>query len=461
MSNKKINIKGTITPALLVIVAAFLTVIYSILFVLSLQFDYSNRQVSSEQALYIAEAGINYYKWHLAHDPNDYQDGTGEERTYVHEYFDPQGKLIGYFELDITAPSAGSSVVTIQSTGWTKTHPSVKRTVRVQYGQPSFANYSFLSNSSSWYGSNITVNGQVHSNNGIRMDGTNLSLVTSARNEYTCGSETGCSPPQNRPGVWGAGRDSGLWQYPVPQIDFNAISFDFVNMKTQAQNNGLYLGPSGAFGYHLVFNADGTFRVYRVTRTNYYRGYTPEDGCQDLYQIIVSETLIGTYNVDQRPIVFAEDHLWVEGIIDGRVTVVAARFPIDANSMNIWIRNNITYETYDGTDSFGLIAQNDIYFVRDLPNDFRIDGAFMAQSGKIIRHGYLLLCGGGTDQSIKNSLTILGSIISYNKSYWNFGNPLRSGFTTRTVTYDTNLLYFPPPYFPTTGEYRFISWEER
>ncbi|MCX7928606.1 MAG: hypothetical protein N2558_02890 [Patescibacteria group bacterium] len=460
MLKERLKPKGTITPALLIIVAAFLTVIYSILFVFSLQFDYSNRQVSSEQALYIAEAGINYYKWHLAHDPDDYQDGTGKDGTYTHEYFDPQGNSIGSFELDITTPSAGSSVVTIRSTGWTKTHPNVRRTIIAQYGQPSFANYSFLSNASSWYGTNITVNGPVHSNNGIRMDGTNLSLVTSARDRYTCGSETGCSPPQTRPGVWGSGGDSGLWQYPVPAIDFNAISFDFTNMRTQAQNNGLYLAPSGSRGYHLIFNADGTFRVYRVTGTNYYTGYSAEEGCQNLHQRITSETLIGTYNVDQRPIVFAEDHLWVEGTIDGRVTVVAARFPIDSNAMNIWIRNNIVYETYDKTNSFGLIAQNDIYFVRDLPDNFRIDGAFMSQRGKIIRHGYLSSCG-GTQQALKNSLTIFGSIISYNKSYWNFGNPPVSGFRTRTVTYDPNLLYFPPPYFPTTGEYRFISWEER
>ena len=53
--------KGTITPALLIIASAFIIAVYGLLFILTLQFDYSQRQISSEKALNIAEAGINYY----------------------------------------------------------------------------------------------------------------------------------------------------------------------------------------------------------------------------------------------------------------------------------------------------------------------------------------------------------------------------------------------------------------
>jgi hypothetical protein len=84
----------------------------------------------------------------------------------------------------------------------------------------------------------------------------------------------------------------------------------------------------------------------------------------------------------------------------------------------------------------------------------------MAQTGHIIRHGYFSYCG-GTSGAVKNSLTILGSIISFNKSYWNFGSGPTSGFITRTVSYDTDLTYSPPPFFPTGGEYEFISWREK
>lgn len=461
--------RGTITPAILVITSAFIVVIYGILFVLTLQFDFSRRQTSSELAINVAEAGINYYRWHLAHDPDDFTDGTGEPGPYVHDYVDPQGAEIGQFSLEITPPEDGSSVVTITSTGWTNEFPGVTRTIEAKYGIPSFSRYSFLSNASSWYGENITVNGQIHSNNGIRMDGTNLSLVSSAKDTYMCGSETGCHPPESKPGVWGSGGDSGLWQFPVPAIDFNSISFDFAQMKEDAEDNGLYLEPSNREGYHILFLSDGSVRVNEVEDTDWVYGYAVpgqglgqdgQGGCRRRYQIIEDESFIGIYNVSDVPILFAEDDLWVEGSVQGRLTVAAAKFPIQSKYANIWIPNSITYTSYDGSDSLGLIAQNDIYLARDIPEDFQIDAILTAQQGKIIRHGYFDWCG-GTSQAVKDKLTINGSLISYEKSYWNFGSGPTSGFIEREINYDANNLFNPPPYFPTSGDYEFISWEEK
>jgi|SRR3990170_4399703 len=460
MLTKKSHLqKGSILPALLVISAAFVIVIYGLLSILSIQFEFSNRQTASENALHIAEAGINYYRWHLAHDPEDFEDGTGAPGPYEHDYLDPQGASVGKFSLEIVPPEGGSSIITIRSTGWSNQFPKVKRVIEGQYGRLSFAQFSFMQNASSWYGSGITTNGKVHSNNGIRMDGTNLSLVTSAKETYLCGSETGCSPSQTKPGVWGSGGDRGLWQFPVAQIDFDTVSFDFAQMKTAAQSDGLYLAASGARGYHLIFLNNGTVRVNKVTNTNYISGYASEDGCQRRYQLITSETLVGTYNLSSTPIIFAEDHLWVEGTVRGRTTVVAARFPIESNKMNVWIPNNIVYTTQDGSDTLGLIAQNDVYYSRNIPNDFKIDAVLMAQTGHVIRHGYFSWCG-GTTNAIRNSLTINGSVISFLKSYWNFGSPPSSGFRTRTINYDTDVLYNPPPYFPTSGDYEFIDWKE-
>src|SRR5690606_7849796 len=149
--------------------------------------------------------------------------------------------------------------------------------IEAQYGIPSLTRFSFLSNASSWYGENITVHGDIHSNNGIRMDGTNTARVTSAKETYSCGSETGCSPTTSRPGVWGSGGDQSLWEFPVPAIDFNAIAFDFAQMRSSAQSNGLYL-PNQNQGYHLIFNSNGTVTVRRVTSTNTYNARDAETG---------------------------------------------------------------------------------------------------------------------------------------------------------------------------------------
>src|SRR5688572_151105 len=56
-----------------------------------------------EQAFHIAEAGVNYYQWHLAHFPTDFQDGTGNPGPYVHDFVDKDSQItIGRFSLQIT-----------------------------------------------------------------------------------------------------------------------------------------------------------------------------------------------------------------------------------------------------------------------------------------------------------------------------------------------------------------------
>jgi hypothetical protein len=466
----KFIFRGTITPMLLVITGAFLIVLYSIIFVLSLQFNFSNRQLGSDMALNIAEAGVNYYRWHLAHDPSDFSDG-GQPSPSQHEYLDPQGKALGKYSLEISAPSQGSSIVTIKSTGWTYQFPKIKRAISVQYGIPSFARYSFLSDASSWYGEGITVNGLVHSNNGVRMDGSNTSLVTSAKQTYKCGSETGCHPPSNKPGVWGDGGDQGLWQFPVPPIDFDSISLDLPSLKTSAQNEGLYLGSSNKSGYHIIFSANGTFTIKKVNQTDYINGYSVpgeglgsegQGGCRKLYQIITSESILGTYNIADKPIIFAEDNVWVEGSVRGRITIVSATFPIQSSNVDIWINGNLNYTSYNGSDVLGIISQDNIFFSKNIPNNFVIDAVLMAQKGKIIRHMYTNNKCDTQVGSVKNSIIINGALINYYKSYWNYnsGSTLLSGFNSRTINYDSHLLYAPPPYFPTSGEYEFISWIE-
>ena len=109
----------------------------------------------------------------------------------------------------------------------------------------------------------------------------------------------------------------------------------------------------------------------------------------------------------------------------------------------------------------GLVAQQDIYYALDIPSTFQIDAALMAQKGRIIRHfySYWWVCSNYSN-AIRDKLEIYGAVISNQKSYWNYGNPLWSGFVSRDITYDTHLRYGPPPYFPTSSEYEFIKWDE-
>lgn len=456
------NNYGSISIYVLVLGVVFSMVIGTVVMYSGIEHNNVNRSQAYSAALGVAEAGAYYYRWHLAHDPRDFTDGTGASGPYLKEFHDPEGGLLGYYSLDITPPEEGSERVEIISTGWVAQYPRIKRSVRVVFGPEPLTNFSFLHNANVWFGQGLSVYGEVFSNGGIRMDGINESTVKSAQLNYTCGSETGCSPARTRPGVWGDGGPTALWEFPVPIFDFDSVVTDFNQMRTAAQTYGRYYPYSRAWGYQIVFQPNGTFDVYRVTSTGSINGWSVEDDCQSLRQIINNRQFLGNYSVENNKIIYFEDTVWVEGTVNGKTTVVAARLPVGTYSTNMWLKDSIEYADHDGSDNLGLIAQNNIYFVRNLPNNTVINAALMAQQGRIIRHHYNDYGCSSSSYAIRNSLSIIGSVISNQKSYWNYNNyfGLRSGFNERSITYNQQAAEEPPPYFPSTDTYRILSWEE-
>ena len=146
----------------------------------------SRNLLHREQAFQVAEAGIDYYRWHLAHDQTDYQDGTGGPGPYVHDFLNKDGVKIGEFSLEIIPPPAGSTVVTIRSTGTILADPSIERAIEVRLAKPSIAKYAFVTNSNVMYGTGDEVFGPIHANGGVSFTGTALAhnIVTSARADY-------------------------------------------------------------------------------------------------------------------------------------------------------------------------------------------------------------------------------------------------------------------------------------
>src|SRR3989344_4802115 len=254
-----------------------------------------------ELAVQIAEAGVDYYRWHLAHDPGDYQDGTGASGPYAHVFYNKAGEHIGDFILTITPPAIGSTIVTVESEGriaTTSIGSAITRTVRTRLAIPSFAKYAVVANDVMRFGAGTEIFGPVHSNNGIRFDGLAHNLVSSSRTSYddpdhTGGNEFGVhthvsptdplppSTPPVRTDVFEVGRI-----FPVPAVDFAGITSDLANMKADAQVDGRYLAPSGDEGYHLVFATNDTVSVYRVNSLRH-----PPSGCSS------SATGWGTWSI--------------------------------------------------------------------------------------------------------------------------------------------------------------------
>src|SRR3989344_3023256 len=123
-----------------------------------------------EEAFAIAEAGIEYYRWHLAHAPQDFKDGTTNNGPYFHDYFDKDLQKPGSFTLTITPPPAGSTVVKIVSEGKTLVAPDVTRSIEVVMAIPSLAKYAVAANANMRFGAGTEVFGPIHSNGGVRFD---------------------------------------------------------------------------------------------------------------------------------------------------------------------------------------------------------------------------------------------------------------------------------------------------
>ena len=475
---------GSILLLVLVFAAVFTTIGTGLVGMVSTQHKLSSQKVASRQALHIAEAGINYYRWHLAHSPNDFQDGTGGSGPYVHDYKDPEGTVIGKFSLEIIAPSGCESAVKIQSTGWTLSHPQTKRIVQVRYGKQALAKYAFLTNEDVWFGEDEGLKGEFHSNGGIRMDGTQNSIALSAKENYFCDSIHGCSffncsnpchwelwKGCECPGIWGEGHGGpeGLWQFPIPVIDFSKITQNLNFLRTEAQSSGIYLGNSG-LGYHINFKNNGTFNLYQVTKKK--KKVWGDNGEKMVHESndIQNEAFLQNYSLpaDCAPI-FVEDDVWVDGEVNGKITLVAAKLPdVSHNNAKIIINGNITYANSNSV--LGLIGQKDILIPLCSPNNLVIEAAMLAQKGHVFRYDYPSwvdpnYCspqGTDTPYYIRENIRTFGSIIT--NTVWTFtwvsGSTVTSGYRNTDMNYDSSLTFNPPPYFPTIGDYRFISWEE-
>lgn len=448
---KKFTAKGSMLLFVMVFGAiAFTTVVLTVAGYAVTEMQASRSKQNREGALEVADAGISYYRWHLAHSSTDYRDGnpTSTPSPYVHDYKDKDGNVIGHFALTITPPPIGSTVVTIQSQGWLDIQPNSKRTIKARVGFPSLADYSFLTNGAIWIGNTESTHGKFHSNGGVRYDGTNDAQVTSAVATYTCPTWQSCSGI--KPGVWGAGGPTNLWVFPVPAKDFAAVTAKLAEIKAGALADGggnwPYLSSSGQKGWRLQFMNNGTVAVSKVLTCNNYSGQDT-NGQNNTWCIdAASYGTVTTYNIPTSSYIYVDDMVWVDGVVNGKATVGAG------TGKSIIINGNLTYLAKDGTSVLGLIAEQNVLVPRNSPTNLEIDAAMIAQNGAVERYYY--------PGNIKNSILVYGAIITNQTWTWSWNDPVTSGYINTNSTYDANLTYGPPPGFPVGSSYNLISWEE-
>ncbi|KKR21683.1 MAG: hypothetical protein UT50_C0005G0017 [Candidatus Moranbacteria bacterium GW2011_GWA2_39_41] len=487
MQNKNINSRGSVLAYALVIMAIVAIISTSMLKYITSQLRFSFYRSEKEQSFQVAEAGIYFYRWYLAHQVSGktaqqiktfWQSGNpyGVNTPYEAEFFDPEGGAIGKYRIQVDPPDLDSTIVMVKSTGWTYKDPDVKRVVQTRFRRPSWSEFAVAANDVMRFGPGTEVFGKIHSNNGIRFDGVAHNIVSSSMDKYddpdhsggnefgvhTHISPTDLLPPNavpQRVDVFQAGR-----QFPLPVIDFNGVLSDLNNIKTESRkptgnllNNctttGCYFDNTGG-GRRIILKDNKTFDMCTVDTYNatsysiskYKKVANPNKTCDSC-----SGQCLANYPIPTNGVIFVEDNIWVEGTInDSRVTIVAANL-VSGTKANVYIgNNNLLYTNFDGKDIIGLIAQNNISVVLNSQDNLTIDAALLAQSGRVGRDYY--------SGNHKNSITVNGSIAT-NLRY-GFAYTDDTGYDTRVLNFDNNLLYYPPPYFPTGTEYSIDLWDE-
>ncbi len=413
-------------PALLAIIIAFAIMGSAIVEVTLTNFSIVSNVVKTQQAFNIAEAGLNYYLWHLNHNNSDYKDGGTTPTTpdatlgygpYTHNYIDSNGITQGTYTLWIKPASVGSTIVTVRSIGIAAGN-NTKRTVQAQIGSPSFASYAVASDSALWFGNTETADGPVTSNQGVRMDGASNSTVSSANITYVPSASVGGDDSTSHSGVWCDStvttpvncntRSKSAWIYPVPQLDFNQVSNSLCTMKkvaflndpsttalagqanactqTPATRTPAYIPQlavsfSATKGYLIKLNTNGTYDLLKVNS---------EDDRLTPYTSALGTTAVATgIAVPSSGVIFVEDNVWVlsNPTFHGRVTIASGRLAT-ANSTDIVISGPLVYTTKNGTDAVGLVAEQSVFIAPYAPPasgafNFEVDGALLAENGNV------------------------------------------------------------------------------
>jgi hypothetical protein len=509
---------GFILPTVLSFIVAGLIFAGVVTEVIFTNFSLVGNNVQSQQAFNISEAGINYYLWHLSHNGTDYKDGGTTPTTpdatlgygpYVHNYVDDNGVIEGTYTLWVNPHGSGSTLVDVRSIGKVK-GTNLTRTIQATIGATSFGNYAVVGDDALWFGNTESADGPVHSNVGVRMDGSSNDEVSSSNATYVAPpglSDEGGS----HPGVWCSAtvtspvncntRDKTNWVYPTTTIDFNQISSSLCTIKKSAfasvastaslatQANACTQTPttrtaayvpqrSTSFtslkGYLIQLNTNGTYDLYNVNNET--------DTAANYTSALNLQAVATGISIPSSGVIFVEDNVWVRSnpTYHGRVTIAAGRLASTSNA-DITVVDNLAYSTKNGADAIGLVSEDAIEvapYAAPASGNFtlEIDAALIAQTGDVAypaKYAGTNTCTKGW-VSAGQQLNFYGSVATRQIWTWSHqagsscGDSVRdpisglyiSGFKNNTTHFDYNLQYAPPPSYPITGGYSIITWRE-
>lgn len=394
----------------------------------------AQRQVNMEQAMYVAEAGLERGARFME---SNVVVITGSSTGNTNG-----SGSVGAGTYDFVISRANTTTYNLTSTG---TVNSVRRTVSIlRVYQPTYAEFALWSsnNASLYFKDGEVFNGHVHSDGTLYFDNSGggpifHSFVTSLASS-TVGDITGIE--------FDKGLTLNSFQGSMADVNFSD-STKPSPLKDIATSSGLVLDGNTT----LTFNG-GTLSIINVRK---YGNLTPHSYTPPTEGIIYIKTSNTGSASTQAGIAYLTG-----GSVNGRLTVVT--------EADIYIQGNITYASDpvahpNSDDALGLISKSDVWVDTSAPNDVVIDAAIIA-TGQ----------GSGTDGSFgvinydsgaaRGNLNLYGGIVQLIRGPVGQFNT-SSGKTThgyaKNYSYDPRFINNPPPYYPTiANKVEFSQWQE-
>jgi hypothetical protein len=199
-------------------------------------------------------------------------------------------------------------------------------------------------------------------------------------------------------------------------IDFSKFLASLVDIKRAAQTGGVYLNHAGTTGWKIVFLSNGTFTAAPCTGSSLEQ--SPAPTCSPAT----------TYTVPSNGAIYTDVTAIVSGSVNGRVTVGAGQ--------NIVVAANIGPVTA-GDDVIGLVAYSDLWVAEYAPSQLTWTAAVLVQTNT-------WHTAAGASYPAGSLMTFTGSSATAQGGSFAYAN--------RVYSYDPNLQFLPPPWFPTVDD---------
>lgn len=387
----------------------------------------SQRAMGSTQGFYLSEAALdNALRWirTQAGPPA----GTARMVLFGGWQQVNDGLYLASVDPDDNNPNSFIKRYTLE--GWgvsgTVAQPVASRYTQMIVQTESFSRYAYFTNadtsptgSNLWFITGDKIEGPMHTNGRFNMYGFPVfngpvSSVLPSLNLW------GGGPPMTSP-VFNGGLEMGGPSIPFPAVVPTAL-------KTAAENGGTtFTGNT-----QITLLANGTMRV---TNAN-----------QNLNGQVMPLPANGALYVKS-------GSMSLEGTLRGNLTAGAEN---DVKITNSVIYSDDPQTNPNSQDVLGIVAGKDVKVASTAPNNVTIQGAVMALGTSFTVENW-------SAGPPKDTLTVYGGIIqkfrgpvgTFNSST----GQIISGYK-KDYHYDQRFQTATPPYFPTTGDYVSLSWEE-